>query len=56
MEPTREIYGNIVGGEVVYVLMVVSLGLLGWALYRHYCLWMQGRPENRMRTPGAVSK
>ena len=27
MEPTREIYGNIVGGELVYLFMVVSLGL-----------------------------
>ena len=29
MEPTREIYGNIVGGEVVYLFMVMSLGC--WA-------------------------
>ena len=49
MEPTREIYGNIVGGELVYVAMVVSFGLVGWALYRHYCLWMQGRPDNRVQ-------
>ena len=49
MEPTREIYGNIVGGELVYLAMVVSFGLLGWALYRHYCLWMQGRPDNRVQ-------
>ena len=47
MEPTREIYGNIVGGEVVYLFMIVALGLLGWALYRRARLWMQGRPENR---------
>jgi Fe-S oxidoreductase/nitrate reductase gamma subunit len=47
MEPTREIYGNIVAGEVVYLFMIVSLGLLGWALYRRARLWMQGRPENR---------
>src|SRR5439155_16128257 len=49
MEPTREIYGNIVGGELVYLAMVISFGLVGWALYRHYCLWMQGRPDNRVQ-------
>ena len=37
MEPTREIYGNIVGGEVVYLFMIVSFGLLGWALRRTGC-------------------
>ena len=52
MEPTREIYGNIVGGELVYLVMVISFGLVGWALYRHYCLWMQGRPDNRVQDSG----
>ncbi len=47
MEPTREIYGNIVGGEVVYLFMIVSFGLLGWALYQRFRLWQQGRPEQR---------
>src|SRR5262245_44288574 len=47
MQPTREIYGNIVGGELVDLFMVVAFGLVGWVLYRHYCLWMQGRPDNR---------
>ena len=47
MEPTREIYGNIVGGEVVYLVMVISFGLLGWALYQRARRWLQGRPENR---------
>ncbi|GIX47635.1 MAG: hypothetical protein KatS3mg131_1846 [Candidatus Tectimicrobiota bacterium] len=47
MEPTREIYGNIVGGEFVYLFMVVSLAILGWALYTRLRLWLQGRPENR---------
>jgi Fe-S oxidoreductase/nitrate reductase gamma subunit len=52
MVPTREIYGNIVGGEVVYLFMVVSFSILGWALYRRYRLWMQGRPENRLTDLG----
>jgi Fe-S oxidoreductase/nitrate reductase gamma subunit len=47
MEPTREIYGNIVGGEIVYLFMIVVACLLGWALYQRVCLWRQGRPENR---------
>lgn len=47
MTPTREIYGNIVGGEIVYLFMLVSFGVLGWALYRHVRMWMQGQPENR---------
>jgi nitrate reductase gamma subunit len=45
--PTREIYGNIVGGEVVYLFMLAAFGVLGWALYRHVQRWMRGRPENR---------
>src|SRR5262245_24492732 len=52
MQPTREIYGNIVGGEVVYLCMLVSFGLLGWALYRNLRLWRQGRPENRFTELG----
>src|SRR5262249_33429511 len=52
MEPTREIYGNIVAGELVYLFMVVSFGLVGLALYRHYRLWMQGRPANRLQGLG----
>jgi Fe-S oxidoreductase/nitrate reductase gamma subunit len=47
MEPTREIYGNIVGGEIVYLFMIVVACLLGWALYQRVRLWQQGRPENR---------
>jgi hypothetical protein len=42
MEPTREIYGNIVGGELVYLAMVIAFGLVGWALFRHYCYGCRG--------------
>ena len=35
-------------GEWVYAFMAVSFGILGWALYRRYRLWMQGRPEDRL--------
>ena len=42
-------HGNIVGGELVYLAMVIAFGLVGWALYRHYCLWMQGRADNRVQ-------
>lgn len=52
MQPTRQIYGNIVGGEVVYLCMLVAFGLLGWALYRHLRLWRQGRSENRFEELG----
>ena len=47
MQPTREIYGNIIGGDIVYLFMIVSFGVLGWALYRRLRLWQQGRAENR---------
>jgi Fe-S oxidoreductase/nitrate reductase gamma subunit len=56
MVPTREIYGNIVGGEVVYLLTLVTFGLLGWALYRRLRLWQQGRPEQRFDRLGARLK
>ncbi len=51
-QPTREIYGNIVGGEFVYLFMIVSLGILGWALYGRMKQWMRGRPENRFDDVG----
>jgi Fe-S oxidoreductase/nitrate reductase gamma subunit len=56
MEPTREIYGNIVGGEVVYLFMIVSFGLLGWGLYRRMRQWQRGRPENRFEDLGGRLK
>lgn len=52
MQPTREIYGNIVGGEVVYLCMVISFGLLAWGLYRRCQLWQQGRAEGRWQDLG----
>ena len=52
MEPTREIYGNIVAGEVVYLFMLVSFSLLGWGLYQRLRLWRQGRAENRYSDVG----
>lgn len=52
MEPTREIYGNIVGGEIVYLFMIISFGVLGWALYQRLRLWQQGRPDNRFEDLG----
>ncbi len=51
MEPTRDIYGNIVGGEIVYLGMLISFGLVAWALYKRMRMWMQGRPENRFEAP-----
>src|SRR5262250_2658185 len=52
MGPTREIYGNIVGGELVYLIMVLSFSLVGWALYRHYCLLVQGLGQQKTLREG----
>jgi len=52
MVPSREIYWNITGGMVVYVLSIVAIAILAYGLYRHYRLWMLGKEENRMDNIG----
>jgi len=47
MLPGREVFWNIQFGEITYALAVVVIGILIYAIYRHYRRWQVGRPANR---------
>jgi len=47
MVPTRELYWNIHGWVLLYLLMVISLTIFAYGFYRRYRLWRLGRPEVR---------
>ncbi|MDO8491480.1 MAG: (Fe-S)-binding protein [Dehalococcoidia bacterium] len=47
MLPSREIFWNIPLNFVLYIMMLVPLGLLVWAVYKRYQLWHKGKPESR---------
>lgn len=44
MEPTREIYWNILGGAWIYPLAVVAVGVLLRGAWRRIGLWRKGQP------------
>jgi Fe-S oxidoreductase/nitrate reductase gamma subunit len=45
--PTREIYWNIPGHNLLYLLFATSLIIFAYGFYRRYRLWRLGQPENR---------
>jgi len=48
MEASREIFWNIAFGPgFLYPLGLAALGVLAWAVYQRYRLWMVGQPDNR---------
>ncbi|MBW2241406.1 MAG: 4Fe-4S dicluster domain-containing protein [Deltaproteobacteria bacterium] len=47
MEPTREIYWNIVGSGLLYLLALVAVALFVWGVFRRARLWRLGTPEAR---------
>ncbi|MBI4641670.1 MAG: (Fe-S)-binding protein [Candidatus Tectomicrobia bacterium] len=47
MEATREVFGNIPAGGLIYLFAVVMAVVLFYGLYKHYCFWRLGKPENR---------
>ncbi len=47
MTPTREVYWNISSVSWMYVLLIPTLLIFAYGLYRHYRLWQLGRPEQR---------
>ncbi len=52
MVPTREIFGNIQFGEILYVLAAIVIGIFIYAIYRRYKLWRLGGPDNRFEHLG----
>jgi Fe-S oxidoreductase/nitrate reductase gamma subunit len=53
MEPTREIFWNIHLGEILYILALITVVILAYAIYRHYRRWRLGQPANRCNNIGA---
>jgi Fe-S oxidoreductase/nitrate reductase gamma subunit len=51
-EPTREIFWNIQYSWILYVLAVITVGILVYAIYRHYRRWRLGRLDNRFNRLG----
>ncbi len=47
MTPTREVYWNVGHIWLMYVLLIPTLFLLTYGLYRRYRLWRLGKPEAR---------
>ncbi|MEE9569893.1 MAG: (Fe-S)-binding protein, partial [Candidatus Binatia bacterium] len=56
MTPTREIYWNISNVWLMYVLLIPTLIIFGYGLYRRYRLWRLGMPEMRFDRPGQRMK
>lgn len=47
MIPTREVYWNISGVSLMYVLLIPTVLIFAYGFFRHYRLWRLGKPEQR---------
>jgi len=47
MTPTREVYWNISAIWLMYVLLIPTILVFAYGVYRHYRLWRLGKSENR---------
>jgi len=45
--PTREIYWNIQGHDLIYLFFALAMIIFGYGVYRRIRLWKLGQPENR---------
>ncbi|MBN2354886.1 4Fe-4S dicluster domain-containing protein [candidate division KSB1 bacterium] len=46
--PTREIYWNIQGYNILYAVFIIALIIFAYGFYRRYRLWRLGGPERRI--------
>ncbi len=49
--PTREIYWNIIGHNLLYLFFAIAMVIFAVGVYRRYRLWKLGKPENRFDQP-----
>ncbi len=49
--PTREIYWNIIGHNLLYLFFAIAMVIFVYGFYRRYRLWRLGKPENRFDQP-----
>ena len=55
MEPTRQIYWNIVDGGWIYAFFAVAMGWLAWGVWKRIRLWRTGGSEDRLnRIPDRI--
>ncbi len=47
MVPSREIFGNIEFGEILYIIGAIVIGIFLYAAYHRTKLWRLGKPDNR---------
>jgi Fe-S oxidoreductase/nitrate reductase gamma subunit len=47
MSPTRQVYFNVTGVWLMYVLLAITLAVFGYGIYRRWRLWQIGRPVAR---------
>jgi len=50
-QATREIYWNVAHIWLMYVLLLVTLAVAGYGVYRHLSLWRHGLPVQRLDRP-----
>ncbi|MDP8924078.1 MAG: heterodisulfide reductase-related iron-sulfur binding cluster [Chloroflexota bacterium] len=50
--PTREVYWNIQGIWIMYALLVVTMIVFGYGVYRYWRIIAIGKPEDRFDRPG----
>ena len=48
MEATREVFGNIPGGEWIYLIALLSVGIFAWGILRRVRLWRRGKAAKRL--------
>lgn len=51
MTPTREVYWNISHHWLMYVMLVPTLGIAGYGVWRHVRQWRRGQPVMRFDRP-----
>ena len=48
MVPSREIFGNIQLGPIIYIIAVLVVALMVYAVYRRVKIWRLGKPDSRL--------
>ena len=51
--PTREVFWNVTHVWVMYVLLIPTMLVAGYGIYRRFRMWSRGRPEQRFDQPWA---
>ena len=51
--PTREVFWNVTHVWIMYVLLIPTMLVAGYGIYRRFRMWSRGRPEQRFDQPWA---